>query len=105
MLTPDIGEEALDTLASLLLSLPRLTPICETPPAPARHERRMSAREAMLAPSEWISTEASLGRTLAAVTVGCPPAVPILMMGEYIDQSAIDAFRYYGIDKLLVVRE
>ena len=45
-----------------------------------------------------------LGRTLAAVTVACPPAVPILISGEVIDESAIELFNYYGINECTVVK-
>jgi len=42
---------------------------------------------------------------LAAATVGCPPAVPIVVCGERIDDAAVECFRYYGIECCLVVRE
>jgi arginine/lysine/ornithine decarboxylase len=37
--------------------------------------------------------------------VGCPPAIPIVICGEEIDKKAISAFKYYGIEKCLVVGE
>ena len=46
-----------------------------------------------------------LGRILTAATVGCPPAVPILVCGERIDEHALACFRYYGIETCTVVRE
>ena len=104
MLTPDITNAQLAHLQTLLSTLPRRAPINEQPPLPHTPERRVCARAAMLCPCEWLPTEQCLGRTLAAVTVGCPPAVPILVMGEVVDASAIEAFRYYGIDKLLVTK-
>jgi len=42
---------------------------------------------------------------LANATVGCPPAVPIIVCGERIDETAVRAFEYYGIDHVTVVRE
>ncbi len=105
MLTPDISEAQLQHLQKVLTTLPRRKTIEEQPPIPHAAVRRMSAREAMLAPAEWLPTEQCLGRTLAAATVGCPPAVPILMMGEVIDASAIQAFRYYKFDRLLIVKD
>ena len=63
----------------------------------------LSVREAILSPSETVSVDKSYGRVLAAATVGCPPAVPILVSGERIDSGAIACFKYYGIDSLDVV--
>ena len=54
---------------------------------------------------ELLAVEQSLGRILAVPTVGCPPAVPILVCGERIDRHAINCFKYYGIDSCLVIKE
>ena len=62
-------------------------------------------REAALSPCETLPVERCLGRILAAATVGCPPAVPILVCGERIDEHALACFRYYGIETCTVVRE
>ena len=59
----------------------------------------------MLAPSEMLPVEDALGRVLASPSVSCPPAVPILVCGERVDESAVAAFRYYGVDHVAVVRE
>ena len=52
----------------------------------------------MLAPCRRIPAGQSLGRVLARPGVGCPPAVPILMPGERIDEAALEAFRRYGVE-------
>jgi arginine/lysine/ornithine decarboxylase len=65
----------------------------------------MSIREAMLAPFETLPVDACLGRILASPSVACPPAVPILVCGEEIDQAAQAAFRYYGIESCAVIKE
>ena len=64
----------------------------------------MSIRKAIFAPSEELPLEDCLGRVLAAPSVSCPPAVPILVCGEEIDQAAIDCFRYYGHKTCVVVK-
>ena len=53
--------------------------------------------------SEQLPAEQCLGRILAAPTVGCPPAVPILICGERIDAHALACFAYYGIDRCALV--
>ena len=57
----------------------------------------------MLAPFETLPREQCLGRVLAAPTVSCPPAVPILVCGERIDAQGLALFAYYGLDRLDVV--
>ena len=97
MLTPEIGQAALDALEAALLSISRKSPVLEQPPAFHPGRRICSPREAMLSPMEQIPVAESEGRILAAATVGCPPAVPIVVSGERIDAHAIECFRYYGI--------
>ena len=58
----------------------------------------------MLSPMETLPVAESEGRVLAAATVGCPPAVPIVVSGERIDAHAIDCFRYYGITHCSVMK-
>ena len=74
------------------------------PLRPALPRRVCSPREALLAPQETLPLEQCRGRVLAAPTVSCPPAVPILICGEEISEDAIRCFRYYGMDRCTVVR-
>ena len=64
----------------------------------------LSPREALLSPFETLPAERCLGRILATPCVGCPPAVPIAVCGERLTAEALALFRYYGIEKLDVVR-
>ena len=105
MLTPEIGESGLARMVEVLAAVPRRDAIWEEPPAFRRTERVMSIREAMLSPGERVPVEASEGRVLASASVGCPPAVPVLVCGERIDAHAIACFGYYGIKTCMVVKE
>lgn len=67
-------------------------------------ERVMSVREAIFAPKETVLTENALGRICAAPTVSCPPAIPIAVSGERIDENVIKLFKYYGIDTVDVIK-
>ena len=104
MLTPENGQGALDALETALLSIPRKPPIPEKPPRFQPGRRVCSPRKAMLSPMQVIPMEESEGRILAAATVGCPPAVPIVVSGERIDAHAMDCFRYYGITRCSVMK-
>ena len=40
---------------------------------------------------------------LASPTVSCPPAIPIVVCGEEVDDEAIELFKYYGIKTCNVI--
>ena len=103
MLTPAITENDLQRVADVLIALPPRKSVSTDLPYIGRPERVLSIRDALLAPAETVPIEKSLGRVLASPSVGCPPAVPIVVCGERIDESAIAAFRYYGIETCSVI--
>ncbi|MBQ7919475.1 MAG: aminotransferase class V-fold PLP-dependent enzyme [Lachnospiraceae bacterium] len=103
MVTPENGEEGLVRLEETLISIPRKNCELEMVPTFVSCERRMSIREAMLSLSEEIPVAEAEGRILAAASVGCPPAVPIVVCGQRISKEAIAVFEYYGIEKCRVV--
>ena len=105
MLTPALGEESLNRLEQVLCKIRQKDAILEAAPSFAPARQVLSIREAMLSLSEVLPVEACIGRILAVPTVGCPPAVPILVCGEQIDEYAIECFRYYGIESCCVVKE
>ena len=105
MLTPELGEDGLRRLEEALRAVPKQAAIEELPPAFHACTPVMSVREAMLSPSETVAVEESVGRVLAAASVGCPPAVPIVVCGERIDSEAAACFAYYGIKTCAVVAE
>ena len=104
MLAPEIGAEGLKRLQEALMALPRKDTLPQCAPAFRPAERVLSIRSAMFADREVIPVRESAGRILAAASVGCPPAVPILVCGERIDEHAIECFEYYGIDSCIVVK-
>ncbi len=105
MFTPEISTGEMARLREVLLALPKRAEILAFPPRMSLPVRAMSPREAVLSACEKLPVEQCLGRTLAAVTVGCPPAVPIVVSGEVIDESAVKCFKYYGISHCSVVKE
>ena len=104
MITPEITDSELERVVDLLTSLPQKEKIIASPPTLSLPMRKMSPREAILKEAERINVRESLGRVLSDITVGCPPAVPIVVSGEIINEDAIRAFEYYGIDTCSVVK-
>ncbi len=67
-----------------------------------RPEKAVSIREAMLSPSEIISTDKSIGRIAADTACPCPPGVPVIMPGEIINKDIIHELNRFGIDRIKV---
>ncbi len=104
MATPETGADGIHRLVKALLSLPKKEAIGERPPSTEVPRRRRSFREAMFLPRETIPAGEGAGRILAAETVGCPPAVPLVMAGEEIPSSMAPVFAYYGMETLTVLQ-
>ena len=104
MLTPRNTPEELDRLRAALCALPRCVRQEEPPIALARPKAACTPRQAAFAPRETIPVENSLGRILALANVSCPPAVPIVMCGEEIDEAAREALCRCGIEEVTVIK-
>lgn len=97
-------ENDIDKIEKILLSIEKKPPIEALPPKCHKHERAMSVRQAIFSEWETIKIEDSVGRVLSQGSVGCPPAVPIVMCGEKITTEDKDAFLYYGIEYCDVIK-
>ena len=104
MLTHDIGIDGLKQIEDAFFTLPKKPCIKSKPPKLNPPERVMSIRDAVFSENETVSAEKSEGRILSLSSVGCPPAVPIVVCGERIDKTAIENFKYYGIENIIVVK-
>ncbi|MBQ8005733.1 MAG: amino acid decarboxylase [Clostridia bacterium] len=104
MFTPQNGEGDITKLTDALLSIPGRQEISEKPPVLRKADKIMRIREAIFSEKETVEIHQSLGRILASPGVSCPPAVPIIVCGEKINEEAIKCFDYYGIKKLDVVK-
>ena len=105
MFTPHTAPEAFDHLTDVLLHTGKRPALLSQPPVLNRPEQVMPARDALFAPQESLPVVQSLGRVLASATVNCPPAIPIVVCGERIDETAVQCFQYYGIKECCVVTE
>ena len=103
MLTPAITAGDLHRLTDVLTALPPRNAILTTPRKIGQPEKVLSIREAVFSPCKTLPAAQCLGKILATASVGCPPAVPIVICGERIDSSAISCFQYYGIESCNVI--
>ena len=105
MFTPEISEKDVQRVVKTLCVVPKRPPIDEKPPVLNCPVQRMRARDALFSAQETLPVEQARGRVLASASVTCPPAVPVVVCGEEIDESAVRCFQYYGIEKCTVVKE
>lgn len=104
MVSPDNSEEDFALLGGALIGIPQKEPLFVPPLVLPRAERVLSVRAAILAEQESLPIEQARGKICAAPTVSCPPAVPILVSGERIEDTHIALFKRYGITEISVVR-
>lgn len=95
----------LSRLFEALSKIERREPIMTSQPSPVLPRSEMSVREAMMSPSVVLPLDECQGRVLAECSVACPPAVPIVVSGEVIDEECIKILRYYGTESLAVVKK
>lgn len=102
MATPENSQSDFDRLVSAL-GENKLGTSPDEKITLSRAEKAMTVREALFSPKETVSVADALGRICASPTVSCPPAIPIAVSGERIDENAIRLFEYYGIKEIEVV--
>ena len=68
-------------------------------------EKRLSVRQAVFCSSESIPVENSVERVAASPAVACPPAIPVVISGEIINESTVEIMKYYGTEYVRVVTE
>lgn len=103
MLTPE-NEENLDLILQALQNIKKLPEIKETPPKIYPLKKALSIREALFKESISVFPKDALGKILASYSISCPPAVPLAVCGEVIDESLVKAFEYYNIEKIRIVK-
>lgn len=105
MFTPEVDKRGIKSLFDALCSIEKRKAIIERAPSAAEAEGAMSIRQALMSPSREVGVDDALGEVLASATVSCPPAIPIVVCGERIDEQAIACFKYYGVEKCRVVKK
>ncbi len=105
MFTPEITDAEIKKLRYALLSVERKKVLSDRIPTVKPLKNALSIKEALFLPCESISVNEAKGRILASPSVSCPPAIPIAICGEILDENAVELFRYYGVDTVNVVKE
>lgn len=105
MLPVEMDEATPKRVQEALLSIPKKAAVSEAAPTLQKAQAVLTPHEALFLPTEVLPISRAEGRILAAPTVSCPPAIPILVSGERIDSSAIALMGYYEAKTVTVVAE
>jgi arginine/lysine/ornithine decarboxylase len=106
MLSCDLPENALSKLEAMLTALSRKAPIGEQPPALTGLPTRVcSIRDTLFCKKETLPLSEANGRVLASLHVACPPAVPIAVAGERLDDALLSHLAYYGKTTCDVIKD
>ncbi len=105
MLSPENSVGSLRHLEKTLCSLERREAITELPPCVTRPDIVLKPHQALFSESETLPIEDCLGRISAAAAISCPPAIPLAVCGERINQLVVDCLRYYGVASCAVIKE
>ena len=111
MITPKNKEEELKQLVEVLKNLSYYKqevisfPIEKKKvPVLKSAKKVMSVREAFFSLGEVVAVEQSVGKICRMPTATCPPAIPIVVPGEQMDEVAIQCFQYYGIELIEIIK-
>ena len=104
MLSPYRLDDA-EALTAALLSIPKKERISTLPPSVHIPKKAVSPRDAILAECETLAADKCLGRVCATAAITCPPAIPPIICGEYVDETILKILKYYDIDRLTVMNQ
>lgn len=105
MLTPSNTKEEINRLVEVLVDFVKDyggKPIDIDYPSLPVPKKIMSVREASLCPFEYVPLTEAKGRVAALGNTSCPPAIPIVMSGELVDEDSVKALEFYGYERLKV---
>lgn len=69
------------------------------------NQKKFDVNKVIHLETEYVLVENSKNRIYAELNVHCPPAVPIIIPGEIISNEVIEAFKYYGVKTVKVIKE
>ncbi len=103
MVTPENSEDDLERLCAVLKEAPRSLPDLSQPPVCPPPQIVCSPRKALFSRQKTVPVAEATGLICGTPTVSCPPAIPIAVSGERINEEIIRVFQYYGISTVQIV--
>ncbi len=71
---------------------------------PTGYRKIMTIRDAVFSETEEVDASRALGRISAETRLHCPPAIPIVMPGERIDEDVVKLLKRYGYETIKCVK-
>jgi len=103
MFSPATPQKTYEVILRALSQLPRRAAIAQMPPKLSVPKQELSIRQALLSPSRSVGIRQAIGKILADTNLSCPPAIPIGVCGERIDENMFHLFQYYGIQAVRII--
>ena len=105
MPTVETKASGLQRLEEVLRSIPKRKSIKESALEFKMPERIISVREALFSETETVEISDAIDKVFCDFNVGCPPAVSVLVPGERITEDSALALKYYGFNRVRVVKD
>ena len=102
MVSSENTKLELEKLENALLSIPKKDAISKQAFTYTPLTQKMSTRDGFTSEKVLIGVDNSLGCVFASQSISCPPAVSIAVSGEVINESTIELFKYYGVEKIYI---
>lgn len=105
MFTPYNSVAEIECLEKVMLSVQKKESITSKAPVIPELQRGIPVNRAVFMSSVRIDVNDAVGRILASPSVSCPPAIPIAVCGDRLDENSVECFKYYGINEIDVIEE
>ncbi len=104
MFTPENSSDELERVKTALLKIPKKPPIIDLSPDFHLPKSVMPIYEAYKMPTKTVPLEEAVGQISGAMHFTCPPAVPIVIAGEEIDEETARILSYYGKTSIEIIK-
>ena len=98
------AKKQIEKIKTVLCEISPRESIVNSAPVPSVNRTRQTLNDVIFAKTEQLKIDDCAGRVSASIDFACPPAIPIVLPGEIIDENAIECFKYYGINEWTVIK-
>ncbi len=103
MASPMNSPADFDKVYDCLKDMPSKEAISAIYPAVIKPESALSIHEASMKMGRLVPVDEAIGCVAGFCKTSCPPAVPIVMCGEVIDEAVAQSLKAFGFDKIYVI--
>ena len=104
MFTIEILDSEIEKVKQVLLSIKRREKLEKPTLLPCKNKCEISLTDAVYRLTETVDIDSAAYRVYGDFNLPCPPAVPIIMPGEIINENTINILKYYKVEKIKVIK-